>query len=495
MSPILGLDLFLQFAGPVEHTLFQRFLGLDQCALYPPPGDGGAEHVGDGPQAVPFGCSPVALLDEVVEPEIPPPRARDHDGDQDKRLDAGVHGVANHLLQSGALAGDNPAGAQKFDRVAHAFRLPGEGVQRCLAGARAGRRPFLLQHQPARAILRAVPPHVGAAGPGSLANPLQNLSGHGVGVGCAQKLFGREAHAFENLVPAEDGLGHAVESLRQALDLIAAAHFGAGVKIPLSHLLHGGMQDADGPDQARGVDERDQQAQAAAENGQCSRASIGAPHALVVGIQRQADVNPAPLDAAVVERQGVLEDAASEQRRGADGTGWHSCRGAPGVSEFLDLPGGPVDHHRETIVLRHDHVVDRLIAGQNLHGLVHHFGIVLRDSGPRGNPSNRNGDAASLRFQAQLELALLFRNDDHDKNTEGDQGDQPSQQGDAQGNALREAHIVSSSPYRGLPACSPPPVRSPPDDLAANQAAARKLSRVRAPVRDRLVGYAPSDPS
>jgi len=50
----------------------------------------------------------------------------------------------------------------------------------------------------------------------------------------------------------------------------------------------------------------------------------------VVSAERQADVDPSPLDAAVIERKGVLEDAASEQREepmelaGARVTGRHA---------------------------------------------------------------------------------------------------------------------------------------------------------------------------
>ena len=203
-------------------------------------------------------------------------------------------------------------------------------------------------------------------------------------------------------------------------------------------------------------------------------------------------MNPAPLDAAVIERKGVLEDAASEQRRDADGTGRRPCCGAPGVAQFLDLPVGPVDHDREAVVLGHDHVVDRLVAGENLHRLVHDRGIVLRDGRSRGHPSNRNRHAASLRFQAQLELALLLRNDDHDKNSQRDQRDHPPQQGDAQRNALGNAHTVSASPWHGLPDCSRPPrFRRSPRGSAANRSAGRNLSRARAPSPDRPVEPAP----
>src|ERR1039458_487784 len=59
------------------------------------------------------------------------------------------------------------------------------------------------------------------------------------------KLLGREAHAFQNLIPPENGPRHAVERHRQALDLIAAVDFGASVQISLGHLLDGGMQNPD----------------------------------------------------------------------------------------------------------------------------------------------------------------------------------------------------------------------------------------------------------
>ena len=139
-------------------------------------------------------------------------------------------------------------------------------------------------------------------------------SGHRVRIGRAQKPLGGEAHTFQNLVPAKDGPRHAVERHCQALDLISAMHFGASVQIPLRHFPHGGLEDSYGPNQTRGIDQGDRQAQEAAEKGQGRCALIGAPHALVVGIQRQADVNPAPWDAAVVERERVLENAAAEQR-------------------------------------------------------------------------------------------------------------------------------------------------------------------------------------
>ena len=325
----------------------------------------------------------------------------------------------------------------------YGLRVPRKTLPVRSSGHCAGSQPFLLQPQPQHALLLAIPQHRSPARSRRLPHLLQHREEDGVPVLIAQELLRREADAFQNLVPPEDSPRHVVEGHRQALNLIAAFDFGARVQIAMRYLLHRGMQNLNGPDQTGRIEKRDQQTQAAAQDGQRPRALIRAPHALVVSIERQTDMNPPPRDAAVIEGEGVLKDAPSEKRRDTDGTIGRSCCGPPGVAQLLGSPGVAVNDQREAVVFGDHHVVDRVVAGQDLHCLIHHGGVILRDRRSRRHATNRNGHTPRFRFQAQLELALLFRNDHAYKHRQGDQRDQPSEQRNAQSDAFGETHTVS----------------------------------------------------
>ena len=157
----------------------------------------------------------------------------------------------------------------------------------------------------------------------------------------------------------------------------------------------------------------------------------------VIRFERQADVDPTPVDAGIFERLGKGIDAAPKERHRVNPARRHAREGMPEGVKRLRAPARAIVHKREAVVARHHDIIDRGIALQYFSAVVHHTAVVLVDDGAGGDIAQRHGDAVGLGTKIFDKRLLLSRQDREDKDEERDQGDQPREQRRAQGDVQR----------------------------------------------------------
>jgi len=150
---------------------------------------------------------------------------------------------------------------------------------------------------------------IGATGAGRFPQALQDRLNRNAPIVARQETFGGEAHTVQNLVPPQQSLGHRVDGDGEAAQLVVTLNRGAGGEVAAGDLLHDGAEAQNGPDEPLGIDDGGQEAEQDANDREQAGALVNQGDVFIVAFEGEADMNPTPLDARVIERLGVVEHA------------------------------------------------------------------------------------------------------------------------------------------------------------------------------------------
>ena len=242
-----------------------------------------------------------------------------------------------------------------------------------------------------------------------------------------QGLSGK-AHTLDDSVAVQDTVRHNVESLCQFLNFVFAFDLDAGSQVPAGYLLDRCPQAQDWLHEVLGIEQGCGQAEQDTDDRQNSGAAVDLSDTCIVSIERQSNVDPAPLQAAVVKGKGKVKNTLVEQRHVLDIPDRNPADGTPVTVNIGDnAPRIPLHHNRVAIVLGDDQKIDRLVARQNLHGVIDYRRVVFGDSSARDFALQRDGYAICLGLKPNLQVMLLLWDDGEDEDTQGRQRNRPGE--------------------------------------------------------------------